>query len=56
MGLEMCEQVPDLDAVVIPIGGGGMIAGAALAIKNQYPNVKVYVSITHHTITSFKVL
>ena len=50
MGLEMCEQVPDLDAAVIPIGGGGMIAGAALAIKHQYPNVKVYVSITSHTI------
>ena len=45
MGLEMVEQVPDLDAVVIPVGGGGMIAGAALAIKSLYPHVKVIVSI-----------
>lgn len=41
MGLEICEQVPDLDACVIPVGGGGLIAGAALAIKNLYPHVKV---------------
>jgi threonine dehydratase len=41
MGLEVCEQVPDLDAVVIPVGGGGLIAGAALAVKSLYPHVKV---------------
>jgi len=41
MGLEICEQVPDLDAVVIPVGGGGLIAGSALAVKSLYPNVKV---------------
>ena len=45
MGLEMVEQVPDLDAVVIPVGGGGMIAGVALAIKNLCPHVTVIVSI-----------
>ncbi len=33
LGLEMLEQIPDLDAVVIPIGGGGLIAGVACAIK-----------------------
>ncbi|QDU34445.1 L-threonine dehydratase catabolic TdcB [Poriferisphaera corsica] len=41
MGLEILEQVPDVDAVVIPIGGAGLIAGTALAIKSQRPEVKV---------------
>lgn len=41
MGLEIIEQVPDVDAVVIPVGGGGLIAGAALAIKNLKPSVKI---------------
>ncbi|XP_019632542.1 PREDICTED: uncharacterized protein LOC109476108 isoform X1 [Branchiostoma belcheri] len=41
MGLEIVEQVSDIDAVVIPIGGGGLIAGSALAIKSLYPSVKV---------------
>lgn len=44
MGLEIVEQVPDIDAVVIPIGGGGLIAGVALAIKTLYPKVKIIVS------------
>ncbi|XP_060600742.1 L-threonine ammonia-lyase-like [Ruditapes philippinarum] len=42
MGLEIVEQVPDLDACIIPVGGGGLIAGAALAIKNLRPNVAIY--------------
>jgi len=41
MGLEILDQVPDLDAVVIPVGGGGLIAGCALAIKTMRPDVKV---------------
>jgi 1-aminocyclopropane-1-carboxylate deaminase/D-cysteine desulfhydrase-like pyridoxal-dependent ACC family enzyme len=45
MGLEMLEQVNDLDAVVIPVGGGGMIAGVALAVKSLNPNVLVIVSM-----------
>lgn len=44
MGLEIVEQVPNLDAVVIPVGGGGLIAGVALAVKALYPHVKVIVS------------
>ncbi len=44
MGLEICEQVPDLDACVIPVGGGGLIAGTARAIKTLYPHVKIIVS------------
>ena len=45
MGLEICEQIPDLDACVIPVGGGGLIAGSAVAIKTMFPHVKVIVSI-----------
>ncbi|XP_046678956.1 L-threonine ammonia-lyase-like isoform X2 [Homalodisca vitripennis] len=41
IGLEIIEQVQDVDAVVIPIGGGGLIAGAALAIKSLRPNCKI---------------
>ena len=41
MGLEIVEQVPDLDAVVIPVGGAGLLAGVALAIKSLRPKVKV---------------
>ncbi len=41
LGLELLEQRPDMDAVVIPIGGGGLIAGAALAIKSVRPQVRV---------------
>ena len=44
MGLEICEQIPDLDACVIPVGGGGLIAGSAVAIKTMYPHVTVIVS------------
>lgn len=41
IGLEMLEKVPDLDAVVVPIGGGGLIAGVATAVKQINPNCKV---------------
>ena len=44
MGLEIVEQVPDIDACIIPVGGGGLIAGAALAIKNLRPNCMIIVS------------
>lgn len=41
MALEVLEQVADLDAVVIPIGGAGLIAGCALAIKHVNPDIEV---------------
>ncbi len=41
LGLEILQQVPDLDAVICPVGGGGLLAGVALAIKSQRPRVKV---------------
>lgn len=40
-GLEMISDVPDLDCVIIPIGGGGLIAGCALAMKDRKPNLEI---------------
>ena len=42
IGLEILDQLPDLDAVIIPVGGGGLLAGVAFAVKNLCPSVKVY--------------
>ena len=42
IGLELLEQLPDLTAVVVPIGGGGLVAGIALAIREQRPKVRIY--------------
>lgn len=42
IALELIEQIPDLDAVLVPIGGGGLISGIAYTIKTVNPRVKVY--------------
>ena len=42
IGLELLDQMPDVDAVIVPIGGGGLISGVAFAIKSLNPNIKVY--------------
>ncbi len=41
IGLEMLEQAEDLDTVVVPVGGGGLISGIALAIKEMTPGIRV---------------
>jgi len=41
LALEVLEQVPDLEAIVVPIGGGGLIAGVSLVIKTLRPEVRV---------------
>ena len=41
IGLEILKQVPDVDAIVCPVGGGGLIAGLSLAVKSLRPRVKV---------------
>ena len=41
LGLEILEQVPDVDAIVCPVGGGGLLAGVCLAVKSVRPRVKV---------------
>lgn len=42
IGLEILEQLPEVEAVVVPIGGGGLISGVAAAVKMLKPNCKVY--------------
>lgn len=42
IGLEIFDQLPDLDAVIVPIGGGGLISGVAFALKTLKPDIKVY--------------
>ena len=42
IGLELIQQLPDVDAVIVPIGGGGLISGVAYAIKHLKPSCKVY--------------
>lgn len=41
LGLEMLEQVPDVDTVLVQVSGGGLISGVALAIKSQKPDVRI---------------
>ena len=42
IGLELLNQLPDVEAVIVPIGGGGLISGVAYALKSLKPDVKVY--------------
>ncbi len=42
IALELADQIPDMDAVIVPIGGGGLISGIAYTIKTLNPRVKVY--------------
>jgi threonine dehydratase len=54
IGLELVEQVPDLDTVVVPVGGGGLIAGIAVAVKAVAPWVRV-VGVQSETHPAFAV-
>ncbi|MCI6007871.1 MAG: threonine ammonia-lyase [Ruminococcus sp.] len=42
IGLEIIDKKPNVDAVVVPVGGGGLLAGVAFAIKSLNPDIKVY--------------
>lgn len=42
LGVELCEQLPLLEAVVVPVGGGGLIAGVAAAVKQIRPECEVF--------------
>ena len=52
MGLEIIEQVPNADVVIIPVGGGGLLAGVSLAIKTLRSQVKV-VAVEAENVASF---
>ena len=42
IGLELLEDMPDVDAVIVPVGGGGLIAGVSFLLKSLKPSIKVY--------------
>jgi len=42
LGLEIIDDLPDVDIVTVPVGGGGLLAGVAVALKQSRPNIKVY--------------
>ncbi|MBP3883633.1 MAG: threonine ammonia-lyase [Olsenella sp.] len=65
LGLEILEQVPDVEQIVVPVGGGGLASGVAVAVKSMRPNVKVigvqalnvpsmFVSVTNSEVTTIK--
>ena len=52
MGLEIVEQIPDLDAVIVPVGGAGLLAGVSLAVKTLRPKAKI-VAVEAENVASF---
>lgn len=42
VGLEILDQLPDVEAIICPVGGGGLIAGVAMAVKEKKPDIKIY--------------
>jgi threonine dehydratase len=53
IGLELHEQNPDLDAVIVPVGGGGLIAGIALVLKTLNPRIKI-IGVQSEAVPSMK--
>jgi threonine dehydratase len=52
MGMEILEQVPNVDVVVVPVGGGGLLAGVALAVKTLRPQTKI-IAVEAENVASF---
>lgn len=50
VGLEILEDVPDADAIVVPVGGGGLLAGVSLAVKTLKKDCKIIVSMSSQRI------
>ena len=42
VALEILEDAPNIDAIVVPVGGGGLLAGVSVAVKANYPHIEVY--------------
>ena len=53
IGLELYEQHPDLDAVIVPVGGGGLIAGIALVLKTLIPKIRI-IGVQSEAVPSMK--
>jgi threonine dehydratase len=51
-GLEILEQVPDAEAVIVPVGGAGLLAGVALAVKTLRPEIKI-IAVEAENVASF---
>jgi threonine dehydratase len=52
MGLEIVEQDPDIEAVIVPVGGAGLLAGVSLAVKTLRPDTKI-VAVEAENVASF---
>lgn len=52
LGLEILEQVPDVDAIIVPVGGAGLVAGIAAAVKQMRPAVQL-ISVESEAVPSF---
>jgi threonine dehydratase len=52
MGLEILEQVPDVDAMIVPVGGAGLLAGVALAVKTRKSSAKI-IAVEAENVASF---
>src|SRR5437588_6882001 len=52
MGIEIVEQVKDVDAVIVPVGGAGLIAGVSVAVKSTRPQTKV-IAVEAENVASF---
>jgi threonine dehydratase len=52
MGLEIIEQIPDVEAVIVPVGGAGLLAGVSLAVKSLQPATKI-VAVEAENVASF---
>jgi threonine dehydratase len=52
MGLEILEQVPDVDLIIVPVGGAGLIAGVSLAVKSLRPQTKI-IAVEAENVASF---
>jgi threonine dehydratase len=51
MALEIIQEIPDVDAIIVPTGGGGLLAGIAVAAKAMNPDIKIIVFEIHRFIS-----
>ncbi len=56
VALEILEDAPDINAIVVPVGGGGLLAGVSVAVKANYPHIEVYGAEPHSSPTMHEAL